>query len=91
MRIGDVALPFYARLCGRTLARAHARAGGAPAAIAGYLGRGDAFDEALARFADAYADQNEADFRALQAARDDGRIAASADGGFGQRPTEPRA
>ena len=84
-------LRVYAVVCGWALARAHARAGGAPAAIAGYLGRGDAFDEALARFADAYADQNEADFRALQAARDDGRIAASADGGFGQRPTEPRA
>jgi len=84
-------LRVYAVVCGWALTRAHARAGGAPAAIAGYLGRGDAFDEALARFADAYADQNEADFRALQAARDDGRIAASADGGFGQRPTEPRA
>jgi uncharacterized protein (DUF2252 family) len=84
-------LRVYAVVCGWALARAHARAGGAPAAIAGYLGRGDAFDEALARFADAYADQNEADFRALQAARDDGRISASADGGFGQPPTEPRA
>ena len=50
------ALSEYARLCGRTLARAHARSGD-PAVIAGYMGRNEAFDDALASFAMAYADQ----------------------------------
>jgi uncharacterized protein (DUF2252 family) len=71
--IGDASLPFYARLCGRTLARAHARSGDA-ARICGYLGDGDAFDEALAAFALAYADQTQADFAAFVAAIRDGRI-----------------
>lgn len=48
--------------CGWTLAHAHARTGDR-FAIAGYLGKSDAFDEALVRFARAYADQNEADYR----------------------------
>ena len=61
------ALPFYAMLCGRTLARGHARAGDA-AMIAGYLGSGDAMDEAIGEFAVAYADQTEADWRVLKAA-----------------------
>ncbi|MCW3475465.1 DUF2252 domain-containing protein [Limobrevibacterium gyesilva] len=74
-RIEADALPFYARLCGRTLARAHARSGDAPA-IAGYLGNGDAFDAALAAFAIAYADQTEQDFRDFQAAIQSGRIEA---------------
>jgi len=55
-------LPFYARLCGRTLARAHAR-GGDAAAIAGYLGDGDSFDEAIARWAIGYADQTDRDYQ----------------------------
>jgi uncharacterized protein (DUF2252 family) len=76
VRIGDVALPFYARLCGRTLARAHARSGDA-AAISGYLGDGDAFDEALAAFALAYAAQSEADYEAFVAAIKAGRIEAA--------------
>jgi hypothetical protein len=68
-------LPFYAALCGRTLARAHARAGDA-AGIAGYLGNGDTFDEAVADFAMAYADQTERDWRAFEAAIAAGRIVA---------------
>ncbi|MCC0804833.1 DUF2252 domain-containing protein [Methylobacterium sp. W2] len=56
----------YARLCGTTLARAHARSGDA-AMIAGYLGKGDAFDEAVAEFAMRYAWQTMADHHALQA------------------------
>jgi uncharacterized protein (DUF2252 family) len=68
-------LPFYAALCGRTLARAHARAGDA-AGIAGYLGNSDLFDEAVADFAMAYADQTERDWRAFQAAIAAGRIVA---------------
>jgi len=54
----------YARLCGRTLARAHARSGD-PSMIAGYLGRADAFDHALATFSELYAEQNERDYKAL--------------------------
>jgi uncharacterized protein (DUF2252 family) len=58
----------YAHLCGRTLAKGHARSGD-PVAIAGYLGRADAFDRAIATFAEAYADQNEADYRRFAAAK----------------------
>jgi len=76
-RIGEVALPFYARLCGRTLARAHARSGDA-AAISGYLGEGGAFDEALASFAVAYAAQTREDHAAFVAAIAAGRIEAAA-------------
>ena len=57
-------LHYLARLCGWTLARAHARSGD-PVAIAGYLGSSDAFDEALDDFAKCYADQNERDFEAF--------------------------
>jgi uncharacterized protein (DUF2252 family) len=66
---------FYARLCAATLARAHGRWGDR-VAIAAYLGRGDAFDQALADFASVYADQNERDYRALHAAVKSGRIVA---------------
>jgi hypothetical protein len=52
----------YARLCGWVLARAHARSGDA-GAISGYLGAGDRFDQAVATFAEAYADQNQADYQ----------------------------
>ena len=68
-------LAAYARLCGWTLARAHARSGDA-AAIASYLGSGDSFDRALARFAESYADQNELDYAALKSAVDSGRVTA---------------
>ena len=66
-------LAAYASACGWTLARAHARSGDR-IAIASYLGKGDAFDRALADFAVAYADQNERDHAALRKAADDGRI-----------------
>src|SRR5215211_6469956 len=56
----------YGRICGWTLARAHARSGDS-VAIANYLGKSDAFDRAIASFAETYADQNERDYRALQA------------------------
>ena len=65
----------YAELCGMTLARAHARSGDA-AAISGYLGNGETFASALARFAITYADQNERDHAALQQAIKDGRVPA---------------
>ena len=72
------ALGLYAGLCGETLARAHARSGDR-VAIAGYLGRGRGFDEALCDFAEAYADQNERDHRALVQAIEEGRVAAETD------------
>ena len=71
----EAALPFYAALCGRTLARAHARAGDA-VAIAAYLGDGNEFDKAIAAFAVAYADQTERDWHAFLAAIAAGRISA---------------
>ncbi|MEN2416906.1 DUF2252 domain-containing protein [Streptomyces rimosus] len=66
----------FGRLCGTTLARAHARSGDR-IAIAAYLGRSDAFDRALAEFAERYADQNERDHRALAEAARTGRVAAA--------------
>ncbi len=65
----------YAQVCGWTLARAHARSGDSQA-IAGYLGTGEAFDNAIADFAVAYADQNDADYKQFKAAINSGRIAA---------------
>jgi uncharacterized protein (DUF2252 family) len=65
----------YGRLCGWTLARAHARSGDR-IAIASYLGKSDRFDRAVLAFSDAYADQNDADYKALQAAVDSGRVKA---------------
>jgi uncharacterized protein (DUF2252 family) len=65
----------YGRLCGWTLARAHARSGDR-IAIASYLGGGNAFDRAILDFSKAYADQNERDYQALVEAVKSGRIAA---------------
>ena len=65
----------YGRLCGWTLARAHARSGDR-VAIASYLGGGDAFDRAILEFSKAYADQNERDYNTLAAAVKSGRIVA---------------
>jgi hypothetical protein len=56
-------LSEYARLCGRTLARAHARSGD-PALISGYIGASDAFDNAIADFALAYEERNDEDYAA---------------------------
>jgi hypothetical protein len=72
------ALYVYAELCGQALAKAHARSGDA-IAITSYLGGGDSFDRAMALFAELYADQNERDYDALQAAVASGRIAAQSD------------
>ncbi|MGB6708711.1 MAG: DUF2252 domain-containing protein [Methylocella sp.] len=69
--IGEViegtALDAYANLCGRTLARAHAR-GGDPALLAGYMGKSEVLDDALASFAMAYAAQTKDDHARLKAA-----------------------
>jgi hypothetical protein len=66
-------LARYMSACGRALARAHARTGGS-ASIDGYLGASDRFDEAVADFAEAYADQTERDHAALARAASDGLI-----------------
>jgi hypothetical protein len=62
--MGPAELASYGKVCGWTLARAHARSGDR-VAIAAYLGSGPAFDEAVGDFAEAYADQNERDYEAL--------------------------
>ena len=68
-------LRLYGELCGLTLARAHARSGD-EIAMAAYLGGTDVFDNAIADFAAAYADQNEHDFEAFNAAINSGRLLA---------------
>ena len=72
------ALAVYGELCAATLARAHARSGDR-VAIAAYLGSGSVFDRAILAFSEAYAEQNDRDYRALLAAVESGRIEAAAD------------
>jgi uncharacterized protein (DUF2252 family) len=69
---------LYAQLCGGTLALAHARSGDR-IAIASYLGAGDKFDAAMDDFAEAYADQNERDYKAFSAAAEAGRVDVTKD------------
>jgi uncharacterized protein (DUF2252 family) len=69
-------LTFYARMCGWTLARAHARSGD-PVAIAEYLGQTDAFDKSITDFSERYADQNERDYEAFVNAVKSGRLEAA--------------
>jgi predicted alpha/beta hydrolase len=73
--LGAKQLGIYGEMCAWTLARAHARSGDR-VAIAAYLGQGDHFDGALARFCAAYADQNERDYAALLEAMGSGRLHA---------------
>jgi len=68
----------YAGVCGEVLARAHARSGD-PLQISTYLGKNDQFDQAVARFAMSYADQTEADHKALVEAVKSGKIEAETD------------
>jgi hypothetical protein len=68
-------LEIYGKLCGWTLARAHARSGDR-VAIASYLGSGTNFDRAILEFSKAYADQNERDFKELQDAVKSGKLVA---------------
>jgi len=72
-------LELWAGVCGWALARAHARSGDA-VQIAAYLGSSDTFDHAITTFAEAYADQNERDYRAFLAAIKTGRMVAAASG-----------
>jgi uncharacterized protein (DUF2252 family) len=74
-RMDERGLTAYAEICGTSLAHAHAR-GGDRIAIAAYLGKGEAFDRAMAEFAEAYADQSEHDYEALKQAVRDGRVEA---------------
>ena len=71
-------LAIYGRICGWTLARAHARSGDR-IAIGAYLGKGEAFDNAIADFSERYADQNELDYAALADAAKSGRIEVETD------------
>jgi uncharacterized protein (DUF2252 family) len=72
-------LALWASACGWALARAHARAGD-PVQIAAYLGASATFDQAIAAFAEAYADQVERDYQAFLAAIKSGRITAATAG-----------
>jgi len=69
-------MAIYAGICGWTLARAHARSGDR-VALAAYLGGSDRFDQVIADFAETYADQNERDYAAFQAAVKDGKAEAT--------------
>lgn len=71
--IRPAGLEMYATMCGGTLARAHARSGDR-IAIGAYLGSGAVFDDAIADFAVAYADQNLADYETFKVAVDNGRL-----------------
>lgn len=67
----------YAGICGFTLARAHARSGD-EVAIAAYMGKSDTFTKAITRFAEAYADQAEADYAVFREAIDSGKLSSRA-------------
>jgi uncharacterized protein (DUF2252 family) len=69
-------LTYYARICGWTLARAHARSGD-PVAMAEYLGESDAFDTSITGFSERYADQNERDYQQFVNAVRSGRLDAT--------------
>jgi uncharacterized protein (DUF2252 family) len=73
---GPKSLAIYGEACGWVLARAHARSGDA-VQLAAYLGTSDRFDEAIADFAESYADQNARDYEAFAAAIHSGRLVAS--------------
>ena len=72
---GAPEMDLYATWCGRALALAHARSGES-AVLSGYMGKSDAFDQAIAAFSVAYADQNEKDHAALSAAVRQGKVKA---------------
>ena len=73
--MSPLGLTFYARICGWTLARAHARSGD-PVAMAAYLGGSDAFDNSITDFSQRYADQNERDYQQFVNAIRSGRLEA---------------
>jgi uncharacterized protein (DUF2252 family) len=73
--VAPFGLTSYARVCGWTLARAHARSGD-PVAIAAYLGETDAFDTSITGFSERYADQNDRDYTEFVNAIKSGRLKA---------------
>jgi uncharacterized protein (DUF2252 family) len=73
--MAPIALTFYARICGWTLARAHARSGD-PVAIAAYLGKADTVDRSMLAFSESYADQTERDYEEFVKAIRSGRLQA---------------
>ncbi|HTR93137.1 MAG TPA: DUF2252 domain-containing protein [Trebonia sp.] len=73
--MAPLTMTYYGRLCGWTLARAHARSGD-PVAIAEYLGSGDTFDQSIVDFSERYADQNQKDYDEFVRAIRDGRLEA---------------
>jgi uncharacterized protein (DUF2252 family) len=77
-RMTPKTMELYAKLCGWTLARAHARSGDR-IAIAAYLGKGDSFDRAICEFSEAYAEQNDRDYKEFARAVEEGRLEAKAD------------
>jgi hypothetical protein len=72
---GQTEMDIYARWCGRALALSHARSGNS-ALLSGYMGKSDAFDQAIATFSKAYADQNDKDHAALDRAVRKGQVKA---------------
>jgi uncharacterized protein (DUF2252 family) len=74
-RMVPTGMAAYGKLCGWTLARAHARSGDR-VAIAAYLGNSNAFDRAIVEFSKRYADQNERDYQRLAAAVKSGKVIA---------------
>jgi hypothetical protein len=72
---GNSEMELYATWCGRALALSHARSG-FPTMLSGYMGKSDAFDQAIAAFSMAYADQNEKDYAALERAVRKGMVKA---------------
>jgi hypothetical protein len=72
----------YGRVCGRALARAHAKASGLAAQISGYIGKGNALADALLKYAQSYTAQNERDFERFQMACRKGRLRARSEADF---------
>lgn len=72
----------YGRVCGRALARAHAKSSGQAAQISGYIGKSDALADALFKYAKSYATQNEQDFERFQQACRKGRLQARSEADF---------
>jgi hypothetical protein len=85
--LAEGGLQAYGEVCGELLARGHARSGD-PRTIAGYLGSGDGFAEALGKFGALYADQTEKDWQELRRSRKMGSKPASATKSSKEKPGE---
>lgn len=76
------AFAAYGRICGRALARAHAKSSGHAAQISGYIGKSDALADALFKYAKTYTEQNDRDFERFQQACRKGRLRARSEADF---------